>query len=355
MVRRFLKLVIIICFVCTMFCMTVQAGQVEGEKLESNKKGSYGNFSFLKYKVSEDEEFPYEIKNESKYFESSWGFGSGRYGIIEKENKYINIPCYVRINGYSYLDENGYVISSNFIEKENNIEIPKPPEKATNLWVHFSGPVYRNGWVDSSNVKPIDFQNASDQNAQLEDSQNIDTQNRDDGEKDDILKQSVAGETKKTEEVVKQIEEILQNYKTTIVVDVSGSIPDNQEQVIKQLESIEIKDETKFVVFSDRYAIVTYEQLKNKNYDLGFLYKYNLTRGTRLYYALNYIVKFSESTIILISDLQCAEESDILKTNSRIENLIIYNPNTYEDNYAIKTMKNIKEKWDANIVTYTIE
>lgn len=96
----------------------------------------------------------YTIPTGTRYYESSFGFGSGRQGRVG--NKYTLNPGKIRIPGYSYLDKNGEVIISDYKEEAEIIDIPDPPENARKLFLHFCTQKYRNGWIDSDDMIVIE-------------------------------------------------------------------------------------------------------------------------------------------------------------------------------------------------------
>ena len=98
-------------------------------------------------------QLPYVIEDNAVYYESSWNFGSGRQGIVNKNNQYVTKPCYAGINGYSFLDKDGNIIISDYKESTNDIAVPEAPSEAVKLFYHFKSTYHRNGWVSSNKVK----------------------------------------------------------------------------------------------------------------------------------------------------------------------------------------------------------
>lgn len=231
-------------------------------------------------------EYPYIVKEGSIYHESAWGFGSGRHGTVGEDNPYTDVPCEVRLNGYAFLGEYGEVIEAHFDEDASYTDIPNMPYGAITTWVHFSGPVYRNGWLDMLCVYP-----------------NIE-------------------EEKTPEEVAEQIKAIQSSTKTAVVLDVSGSMNDKQEQVVRQLESMEFEEGTIFEIFANIAVKVSEDDFKARDYYVG--------GSTNLFGALNALRGEDLETIILISDL-CDNYNEILLENQSIKGVIIYNPDCSQE------------------------
>lgn len=290
------------------------------------------------YAASDETSLPYEVKKGSLYYESSWGFGSGKYDVVESENQYTDVPCMVGINGYSFLDENGQVISSKFEEEEIDIEIPEMPAQATQLWVHFSGPVYRNGWTKYTNIM-------SAEGLKVEDESEPEGKNEVVITIEEVISAIIEEEKAEQtpEEIVEQIEVIAQHFKTAIVVDSSGSMDDNQKQVIRQLSKLDFTDDTIIVVFGTEYQEVSYQDLINRNY--------YVSATTNIYGTLNYVAEQGVETIVLISDMMDNENKELFSNNS-VKGLVIYNP---EDWFHQDVLDVIKDKWKSEIFTYTIE
>ncbi len=254
-------------------------------------------------------EYPYIVEDGSPYFESAWDFGSGRHGIVGDENPYTDVPCMVRLNGYAFLGEHGEVLEAKFEENASYTSIPNTPEGAICTWVHFNGPVYRNGWVDMKYAYPA---------------------------KDDVISPPDiiepipdTVEEKAPEEVAEQIQNIQSTIKTAVVLDVSGSMYENQEKVIKQLETMDFEEGTIFEIFADKAAKISEEKFKEGKYKIG--------GRTNLFGALNALRDEDIELIILISDL-CDNYNTYLKENSNIKGVIIYNPCETQE-YTVNTIE----------------
>lgn len=92
------------------------------------------------------------IEDGATYYESSEEFGSGRYAFVGSSNPYTPQPCIAYIDGYSFLDYKGNIITSYYSQSEKNIIIPDIPENCVKTFVHFKTDQYRNGWTDIGNV-----------------------------------------------------------------------------------------------------------------------------------------------------------------------------------------------------------
>lgn len=241
------------------------------------------------------------IKNETIYYESSDNFGSGRSGVVNQENTYTTIPCYAGINGYAFLDENGNVLDSDYIESENDIAIPEHPEGAVKLFKHFHSTSYRNGWIDSENV---------------------------------VLNKD---ETQKPEEIVEEINKAVQNeeQKTAIVIDFSGSMSDNQRQVVELLGTLKFKESTKIIVFADSFKIVSHEELINK--------KFNVGSETHMMQALNEALSLKTENMIIISDLATYKDVS-LEESETLKSVVIYDPDDGTEDAVVEDV--LRKKWD---------
>lgn len=271
--------------------------------------------------AAESGELPYIIPEGTVYYESSYAFGHGRTGVVEKSNIYTTDPCYAGINGYSFIDQNGRVIESNYVESENDIYIPNAPEGTFMVFLHFHSKYYRNGWVDSKDVKLIDESNIE-----------IQVEENDESENEDI---------QEPEEIVEEIkEEIQKDVKTAIVVDFSGSMLDNQREVVDLLGTLEFGENVSIMVFADWSEIITHEQLTNEDFYVG--------GGTALFSALNDVATIDVENVILITDLQATDNFKTkLKESSKIKNVMIYDPDdSFEDD---DVQSELSEKWNCPI------
>ena len=99
----------------------------------------------------------YTVQQGAVYYESSWRNGTGATGVIG--GKYANgNPCYVHVDGYSVLDNDGNILKSYFEEKKLLLEIPKKHDGEI-LMVHISGADpnggYRLGWISYDSISRI--------------------------------------------------------------------------------------------------------------------------------------------------------------------------------------------------------
>lgn len=257
-------------------------------------------------------DFPYVIAKGTIYYESSDNFGSGRSGIVNKNNKYITIPCYAGINGFSFLDKDGNILSHNYIEDENDIVIPKPPKGAVKLFKHFKSIFGDNGWVDANKVSKsiTDPKSPNDE------------------------KQTKKPTEQKPTDIVKNIKKDIQkkNQKTTIVVDFSGSMSDNQREVVELLETLDFNKNTTIIVFADTYKIVSKEQLIAEDFYVG--------GGTKMLKALNKAVSLGTQHLIVISDLDTHDIYDgiSLKKSKTLKSVIVYDPDDGSEDTIIDDM-----------------
>lgn len=268
-------------------------------------------------------ELPYVIKEGTVYYETSYQFGSGRSGTVNERNEYITIPCYAGINGYSFLDENGNILKSDYIESENDISIPEAPEGAVRLFKHFKSTSYRNGWVDAEQV----FLNEliTDKESEQEPST-------------EVQQAEERPEEQNPEEIVESIKNQIenQNEKTTIVIDFSGSMSDNQSEVVSLLETLDFNENTKIIVFARRYKEISKEQLESRDF-------YVNSSGTYMIAALNKAIKLDTEHLIIISDLQTHEIRLNLEKSDSLKSVVVYDP---DDGYEDCIVDKFKEVWD---------
>lgn len=263
---------------------------------------------------------PYLIEDGARYYESSYAFGSGRNGTVTPANPYTTEPCYAGINGYSYLDESGYILDAKYDESTSNIPIPQAPEGATKLFLHFHTTDYRNGWVDSdfvveahANTPPTTTTTLLPTSAPLE---------------------------QEPEEIIEDIEVILQeDKKTSIVIDYSGSMSDNQREVIDLLATLDLDSNVNIIVFASYHEVITQEQLKTGDFYVG--------SSTYLFPALDEATALGTEQLILISDLQNQDLSGI-RTNLALQTVIIYDPD------GLPIAHNLQKQFDSQWPNATI-
>lgn len=268
-------------------------------------------------------ELPYVIKEGTVYYESSYQFGSGRYGTVNERNEYITIPCYAGINGYSFLDENGNILESDYIESENDISIPKAPKGAVRLFKHFKSTSYRNGWVDAGQVIP---------------NKTITTISYEEPEEE-----KEKPEEQNPEEIVEDIKNDIQkeNQKTTIVIDFSGSMSDNQCEVVELLETLDFNENTTIIVFAKRHKVITKEQLASRDF-------YVNADGTYMVAALNEAIALGTEHLIIISDLQTHEERIELEESNVLKSVVVYDP---DDGSEDDIVEDFKEVWNKTTIS----
>lgn len=238
--------------------------------------------------TNEEQDWPYVIMEGSIYYESSDGFGSGKSAIVASQNPYTSIPCEAGIDGYSFLDVNGHILQSDY-QPYSNIVVPAYPNDTYEVFLHFYTPSYRNGWTHSDNVFHPFI---------------------------DVYQEDV----EKPEEVIEQIDEIAQTGKTAIVVDYSGSMSDNQKQVVQKLGELDFSKDISIFVFGDTYQKVTHQELMDKNFKVG--------SSTHMYAALNAATAEEVENLVIISDLGTYEDVPLVEADS-LKSITIYNPDFY--------------------------
>lgn len=271
-------------------------------------------------------ELPYVIKEGTVYYETSYQFGSGRHGTVNERNEYITIPCYAGINGYSFLDENGNVLKSDYIESENDIFIPEAPKGAVRLFKHFKSTSYRNGWVDAGQVLSNEL--ITDKESEKEPST-----------------EEQQAEEQNPEEIVENIKDQIenQNEKTTIVIDFSGSMSDNQSEVVSLLETLDFNENTKIIVFGREYKEISKEQLKSRDF-------YVDGSSTYMIAALNKTIKLGTEHLIIISDLQTHERRIELEKSDILKSVVVYDPDDGDEDYIVDKFKEVWDKAEVSRV-----
>lgn len=229
----------------------------------------------------------YIIEDGAMYYESAYDFGSGRRAIVSEKNPYTPSPCYAGINGFAFLDAEGNILDFAYNEAEFNIDIPKEPEGTVSIFKHFKTASYRNGWVDAIHVIPVSDKLVSEKTPQ------------------------------EPEEIVKQIGEEIKSQNTALVVDFSGSMADNQREVVELLGSLNYTEETTIIVFADAYQVVSKDELISENFNVGY--------GTHMIKALNKATSYDVENLIIISDLDTYDDVE-LKPSTTLKKVIIYDP-----------------------------
>ncbi len=373
---RAMEVAILACFLFSVFCITANALDLA--------PSCYDEPNSADILLEENASLLYVIKDGSPYYECSWGFGSGRYGIVETENAYTDIPCIVGLNGYAFLDESGNVISSDYIEDETDIIIPEIPEDAVKLFMHFQGPIYRNGWTDVVNIslrngnepkiperlwpfyypdglpfEPIAVEDADDfiiedvQNAEITVPNELDISSK----FEKIISQKTEEEASKSADAVAEdIQTITSNSKSVVLVDVSGSMNAHYLSVLSYLQETEFPEDTVFIAFNTDFKVVSFDNLVMLVSD-----PYG---ETDIHGALNYITSnYSDfDSVILLSDMMQSVSvlfffpvNVPIAENLTVDNLIIYTPINASNYTKNSEIAKIKQHWYANIVEYAIE
>lgn len=267
-------------------------------------------FGASRVSAAETDTLEYVIQKGAVYYESAFGFGTGRRGVVCEDNPYTVNPCYAGINGYAYLDAEGKVLLSEYDESTTDINIPPAPYGTVKLYKHFRTANYRNGWVDSNCVIKV-------------------SQKR-----EDPLEFSEDSPVEPEKVVDKISQDVKKNMKTCIVIDYSGSMADNQREVVDLLGTIEFNANTTIIVFADTFEIVTHEELKNEQFDVG--------GATHMYQAINEAIKIGTEQLIIISDLQTYDDVELMKPSDKLKKVTIYDPD--EDEFDLFTINELKEK-----------
>lgn len=258
----------------------------------------------------ETDSLEYVIQKGSIYYESASAFGTGRRGVVCEDNPYTVNPCYAGINGYAYLDEKGRVLLSEYDESTTDIDIPPAPEGTFKLYKHFRTANYRNGWVDSNCVMKVP-------------------------EKTEETLEFSEDTPVEPEKVVDKIsQDVKKDMKTCIVIDYSGSMADNQREVVNLLGSIQFNDNTTIIVFADTFEIVTHEELTNEDFYVG--------SATHMYQAINGALELGTEQLIIISDLQTYADEKLMAPSDTIRKVTIYDPD--EDEFDSYVLDELKEK-----------
>lgn len=251
--------------------------------------------------ISADEvELPYVVADGTTYWESSWNFGTGRHGVVNEENPYTTTPCYAGINGYSYLNGNGNILVSDYIETENDIVIPSAPDGAVKLFVHFKSTSFRNGWVDADNVSLIKAEELPE-------------------ETEPTFPTTLEPEKQNSEELA----EMIQQYDgmTVVIVDRSSSMDDFADKATVEFRNLNIDEQTtKVYVFGRYFKEIQAKEITNENRDV----RQDEQRYDYLAEVINDAGKYNPKHIIILTDLGVYEGN--LATQSNLETIDILVP-----------------------------
>lgn len=261
---------------------------------------------------TEGTDLPYIIEEGAIYYESAFGFGSDRHGTVGDKNPYAHTPCYARITGYAFLDDNGYIIDFDYDEDAISISVPLI-DNFNSLFLHFATEKYTNGWVDSVHVFSADVIQTSENTSPT-------TEEPSKPEQD-------------AEEIVEAIATDIQSNtysKSTIVIDFSGSMDDNQKEVVELLETIDFNETTSIIVFATDYAVISHEQLINNDFHVG---------GTTVMFpALNEAIGLGTDNLVIISDLSIHDLYDdetSLSASDTLKNVVIYDPDDSSEDSVV--------------------
>lgn len=259
--------------------------------------------TFFTSTVSADE-LPYIIEDGSIYYESSYGFGSGRHAVVCLDNPYTTTPCYAGINGYSYLDQNGCSILSDYDESATNIQIPPAPEGAVKLFKHFKTLHHRNGWVDSDKVITITTM-----------AEEVDK------EKSTPTPAPVSPLPEKQDS--KQLANMIQSYEgmKVVIVDRSSSMDDFANQATKEFRKLEIDESNTKVYVFGRY----FKEIKPKDIadDSNRDVRKHEEKFDHLAAVINDAAKYNPKHIILLTDLGVYDEKFTHQSNLETIDLLV--------------------------------
>ena len=242
----------------------------------------------------------YVLPEGTKYYQSAWGFGSGRFGVVSTENRYTVSPCEVSLDGYAALDSEGRVLQSHYQPRqkgqaEESYQLPdKYPEGTYKVFVHHASDGYRLGWSDLEDLEELKETPPHETSSTVEST----GENLLHAENEGSL--VISDEEKDPERIVEEITEIStsnESDKTILIVDCSGSMAPHQAEVIRQLEKLPLDNLAGIWVFATEYKQVSKEELIAGRFDVGAL--------TYMNHALCEIL-WSENNVtnvILIGDL----------------------------------------------------
>lgn len=276
-------------------------------------------------------QLPYVIEDNAVYYESSWNFGSGRQGIVNKDNQYVTKPCYAGINGYSFLDKNGDIIISDYKESINDITVPEAPSGAVKLFYHFKSTYHRNGWVSSNKVKLLAKKETTSKPEESKDSKN--PEDRED--------QKVPTEPEKQNS--KELADMINNYDgiTVIIVDRSSSMDDFADKATKEFRKLDINEEkTKVYVFGRYFKEIKAKDITNDNSDV----RKNEKHYDYLADVINDAAKYKPNHIIVLTDL--GVYYGIFEEQPQLKTLDILLPFNWEDRQFTKDrIENIRNSF----------
>lgn len=97
------------------------------------------------------------IKEDTQYWESSAKNGSGKYGVVEENNKDIPKGFIVTVNGCAYLDKNGKIVLESYYYPYNKMEGKKIEMKdCKNQMIHICTAQKDLGWIHVADIAKFD-------------------------------------------------------------------------------------------------------------------------------------------------------------------------------------------------------
>lgn len=281
-------------------------------------------------------QLPYVIEDNAVYYESSWNFGSGRQGIVNKNNQYVTKPCYAGINGYSFLDKEGNIIISDYKESTNDIAVPEAPSGAVKLFYHFKSTYHRNGWVSSNKVKFLTKKEITSKPDKSEEPEDL-------KEPDELEEPKEPEKPKKQNS--KELADMINNYGgiTVVIVDRSSSMDDFADKATKEFRKLHIDSETtKVYVFGRYFKEIKAKDITNDNSDV----RKNEKTYDYLADVINDAAKYKPDHIILLTDLGVYDGSFVEQT--QLKTLDILLPFNWEHRpFTKKRIENIRDSFPA--------
>ena len=255
------------------------------------------------------ENISFTVSEGTVYWESSYGYGTGRHATVSRENPYaksVEGEFNVCIDGYSILDAKGFIQESSFDEKNFQLSIPTVTGEQQ-LMVHIWGADkggYRLGWI-----KYTDLGNKNNSNYLIselpEGDEEVWFENSDEKTVDqtvDTLRDEVEADSRIPRE-------------SLILADFSGSMSEFQSDVLEKLEG----------TVGTRYVFA--EDIEEFSIDRD-IWSYDIGGATDIANALNSVDINKNTHVYILSDLNdnCSTEIKI-RQEFEGEITIVYYPN----------------------------
>lgn len=258
---------------------------------------------------AQETDISYTVSEGMVYWESSYGYGTGKHATVSRENPYaksIEGKFDVCIDGYAILDAKGVIQESCFDEKNFQLSIPTVTGEQQ-LMVHIWGADgYRLGWI-----KYTDLGNKSNSKYLIseihEGEEEVWLENSDEKTVDqtvDTLREEVEADSRIPRESI-------------ILADFSGSMSEFQSDVLEKLEG----------TAGTRYVFA--ESIEEFSIDKD-IWSYDIGGATDIANALNCIDINKNTHIYILSDLNdnCGTEIKICREFEG-EITIVYYPNDF--------------------------